>query len=128
MALILVVDDDANFRALLSSAIVDMGHEVLTAANGVEGLAVAGNYAPHLIISDIIMPEMDGVEMNTLLQLKDRTKGIPILMLTGDVDKHMEVSTRHAFSLSFEYIIGKTAPMERISAIVTEILARYYQL
>lgn len=128
MALILIVDDDPNFRALLEASLVDMGHEVVTAENGAAGLEMAKANPPHIIISDIMMPEMDGVEFNTLLQMDSRTEAIPVLMLTGDVDKHMEVSTNYVSTLNFEFIIGKTAPLERIMGVVKDMLAKYYQL
>lgn len=128
MALILIVDDDLVFRTLLSEAVMEMGHEVITAADGLKGLDAARARPPHIIISDIMMPEMDGVELNTQLQLDSRTKGIPILMLTGDVDKHMEVSQNYVMDMYFEYIVGKTAPLDRIMGIVREMLLKYYQL
>lgn len=128
MALILIVDDDPNFRELLSAAVMEMGHEVLTAADGAAGLDIARQYIPCVIVTDIMMPEMDGIEFNTHLQMDPSTKGIPILMLTGNLDKHMEVSTLFAPSLSFEYIVGKTAPLAQITGILREMLAKYYQL
>ncbi|MDD2805384.1 MAG: response regulator [Elusimicrobiales bacterium] len=128
MALILIIDDDNNFRELLAAAVSEMGHDVLTAADGAAGLESAKTYLPHIIISDIMMPEMDGVELNTHLQLTENTKGIPVLMLTGNLDKHMEVSTRFAAEMSFEYIVSKSAPLEQITGIVKEMLSRYYQL
>ena len=128
MALILIVEDDLSFRTLLEEAVIELGHTVITAVNGAEGLAAAKAQPPHIIISDIMMPEMDGVELNFKLQADPATKGIPILMLTGDVDKHMEVSQHYVMDMYFEYIVGKTAPLERIMGIVKEMLLKYYQL
>lgn len=128
MALILIVEDDLSFRTLLEEAMIEQGHTVITASNGVEGLAAAKAQPPHIIISDIMMPEMDGVELNFKLQADPATKGIPILMLTGDVDKHMEVSQHYVMDMYFEFIVGKTAPLERIMGIVKEMLLKYYQL
>lgn len=128
MALILVVDDDPVFRELLSAAVREMGHEVLSAADGAAGLDSARAYPPHVIITDIIMPGMDGVEFNSHLQMDPSTKGIPILMLTGSLDKHMEVSTQFAPAMPFEFIVGKTAPLAQITEILKGILAKYYQI
>lgn len=128
MALILIADDDPNFLALLEAAVTEMGHEVITAANGVEALDAAKARRPHIIISDIMMPEMDGVQLNALLQADRRTSDIPVLMLTGDVDKHMEVSVNYAATMSFDFIVGKTAPLGQITGIVREMLMKYYQL
>ena len=128
MALILIVDDDLGFRSLLEEGCLEMGHEVMTAPDGAKALEAARARPPHIIISDIMMPEMDGVEFNFQLQKDPTTKGIPILMLTGDVDKHMEVSQNYVMDMYFEYIVGKTAPLERIMGIVKEMLLKYYQL
>lgn len=128
MALVLIVDDDAGFRALLEAALTELGHEVFMASDGAEGLDAARAHPPHMIISDIMMPGMDGVEFNAHLQLDQRTKGIPVLMLTGDTGKQIEVSVNSGPSLHFEYIIGKNAPLEKIMSMCAEILSRYYQL
>jgi len=128
MALILIVDDDENFRSFLETGLLEMGHTVRIAENGIAGLDAAKAQQPHIIISDIMMPLMDGVEFNMHLQMDPRTKDIPVLMLTGDVNKHMEVSQHYVMEMHFEYIVGKTAPLERIMGIVKEMLSKYYQL
>lgn len=60
MATILVVDDDPNIRQMLCDLIVDLGHTALSAHHGRAALAVAQAHRPDLILSDVMMPVMDG--------------------------------------------------------------------
>ena len=128
MALILIVDDDPAFRNMLAMHVSEMGHEVILASDGAEGLDIAKAQTPHVIVSDIMMPEMDGVEFNALLKLDPVTKDIPVLMLTGNIDKQVEVGRNYSSTFSFEYIIGKMAPIEQIADVLKEILYKYYQI
>lgn len=84
---ILVADDEASIRDLARLYLEKEGFRVLTAANGVEALAVAAGETPDLLVLDLMMPEMDGWEVTRRL----RTQGnLPILMLTArddDLDK-----------------------------------------
>ena len=63
MATILVIEDQEPVRALLRRALEGAGHEVLEASNGRLGLALYRASAADLVITDIVMPEMDGLEM-----------------------------------------------------------------
>lgn len=60
MARILVIDDDAMVRALLRTVLEAEGHEVMDAADGNAGLLLCRSQEPHLVITDILMPEADG--------------------------------------------------------------------
>ena len=73
MARILVVDDDADIRRLARTLLESAGHEVRTAADGLEGLAAAQDGGLDLILLDINMPEMDGWETLRLLKAEPRT-------------------------------------------------------
>ena len=83
---ILVIDDDKVTRELISTVFSD-DFNVLTAADGYEGVEMAKNWRPDLILLDIVMPIMDG--FSTLMILKDfgETKDIPVLMLSVLHDK-----------------------------------------
>src|SRR5436190_356283 len=63
MALIIVMEDDASTRMLVASVLKKDGHEVLTAEDGAQGLALLGPHRPDLIISDVQMPGMNGFQM-----------------------------------------------------------------
>ncbi|WP_319268643.1 response regulator [uncultured Draconibacterium sp.] len=79
---ILIVEDDHDLRAYLKN-ILQNQYSVLEATNGIKGLKVATNKLPDIIISDVMMPEMDGIEMCKELKKNSETSHIPILMVTA---------------------------------------------
>lgn len=80
--IVLIVEDDHDLRAYLKNCL-NGTYVVLEANNGVEGLKIASAKLPGIIISDVMMPEMDGIEMCKLLKSNKETSHIPILMLTA---------------------------------------------
>jgi signal transduction histidine kinase/DNA-binding response OmpR family regulator len=80
---VLVIDDEASARDLVANALRPEGFEVVTAASGTEGLALAQEQPPDLVICDLVMPDMDGYEVVDRLADSDMPKDVPILILTG---------------------------------------------
>lgn len=83
MARILVVDDSSFQRKILSSLLEGTGHEVLFATNGSEGLDAIAKEKPDLIITDLLMPDMDGFAF--LKETSAAGIAAPILILTSDI-------------------------------------------
>ncbi|WP_404422337.1 response regulator [Nibricoccus sp. IMCC34717] len=81
---ILTVDDSKTVRIIVNKAFKTYDCQIVEAANGVEGLAVAAKEQPNIILLDITMPVMDGVEMLTKLKADPALKGIPVIMLTAE--------------------------------------------
>jgi CheY-like chemotaxis protein len=81
MAHILVIDDDEQFRAMLVQMLTQDGHQVTIAADGEEGLRLARKSAPELIITDILMPKKDG--MDVMLELSRSHSRIPVIAVSG---------------------------------------------
>lgn len=84
---VLVVEDDANIVDVLRHNLLREGYEVVTARDGEAGLAAARSVRPDLIILDIMLPGLDGIEVCRILR---KEMSIPILMLTaraGEIDK-----------------------------------------
>ncbi len=81
---VLTVDDSKTVRIIVKKAFKSYDCEIIEAANGVEGLAAAAKEQPDVILLDITMPVMDGVEMLTKLKADPATKGIPVVMLTAE--------------------------------------------
>ena len=81
---VLTVDDSKTVRIIVKKAFKAYDCEILEAANGVEGLAVAAKETPDLILLDVTMPVMDGIEMLTKLKADVALKGIPVMMLTAE--------------------------------------------
>ncbi len=84
MATILVIDDQEPIRALLRIALEGAGHEVLEASNGHLGLALYRASAADLIITDIVMPEMNGLEM--MLELTRNFLNVKVIAMSGGLE------------------------------------------
>lgn len=80
---ILVVDDDEDNLLLLSYALEPLGFTILTANNGISALSLAQTYQPNLILLDVLMPHMDGIEVVSQLRNNLKTKTIPIIAVTA---------------------------------------------
>lgn len=82
MARILVVDDERDIRNLLKQVLEHAGYEVETATNGREALEMVDRALPDLMLLDIMMPEIDGWEVCRQVKAKQKTKGVPVILLT----------------------------------------------
>lgn len=82
-AKILVVDDELDALELIEFNLKAAGYEVVTAKDGLEALNKARSAVPDLIILDLMLPEMDGLEVCKTLRREDKTARIPIIMLTA---------------------------------------------
>ena len=80
---ILIVDDDPGVQVLLSAYCEDSGYEAIEASNGAEALQKAERELPDLVLLDANMPHMDGFEATRMLKANDRTRHIPVIILTG---------------------------------------------
>lgn len=80
---ILIVEDDNFVAEVYSTKLLEMGHEVQIAQNGEEGLMKLKQDKPDLILLDILMPIMGGIEMLEELKKKEEWKNIPIILLTN---------------------------------------------
>jgi two-component system, cell cycle response regulator DivK len=81
--LILIVDDNENNRKLARDVLEFAGFTTLEAAGGVDGVALAIEHQPHLVLMDIRMPDLSGTEALRLLREDSRTAEIPIVALTS---------------------------------------------
>ncbi|MFH0758184.1 MAG: two-component regulator propeller domain-containing protein [Bacteroidota bacterium] len=83
--IILIVEDNADLIQYISKSL-SKNYRILAAVNGKEGLELAQENIPDLVISDVMMPLMDGMEMCAQLKSDDRTSHIPVVMLTARAD------------------------------------------
>ncbi len=83
MKTILVVDDEESLRKVIASTLTQRGYRVLQAENGLQGLEVAREHLPDLIISDVYMENMNGFIMVEMLREDPPTATIPVIMMTG---------------------------------------------
>src|SRR3954453_14346904 len=83
VAKILIADDHRANREALSALLETAGHYVLTAADGNQALNLARDHQPALIISDVLMPLMDGYELTRRLKLEPATAGMSVIFYTA---------------------------------------------
>jgi DNA-binding response OmpR family regulator len=81
MAKILVIDDEPGVRRFLARALAREGHEVVLASDGHEGLTVARKESPDLVITDIFMPEREGLD--TIMELRRWRPDLRIMAISG---------------------------------------------
>jgi len=87
---ILVIDDESDVRQLMAHFLTEKGFEVRIAENGRLGLAALDTFTPDVVLLDMHMPELDGVE--TLKRLAARSPGLPVIMVT--VNDDVETTSR----------------------------------
>jgi CheY-like chemotaxis protein len=105
MARILVIDDDAAVRELLREKLALEGHEVLVAAEGLEGLRLHREHLPKVVITDIIMPGRSGIEL--VFEIRQQNPEVKIITISGIVpqqflDAGSEVGVSRAFTKPFD--------------------------
>lgn len=81
MAKVLIIDDDHVFRASLTKMFEKAGYTTMTANNGEEGISLFNTYGFDLVITDIIMPVMEGIE--TIIQLRSLSPDLKIIAMSG---------------------------------------------
>jgi CheY-like chemotaxis protein len=84
MANILIIDDDQQMRRLLTRILKGGGHAVREAENGRSGIELFRQLRPALVITDIVMPDMEGIE--TILALRQGNPELPIIAISGGSD------------------------------------------
>ncbi len=119
---ILVVDDEKEIRNLIEVYLKNEGYKVLKASNGVEALEIMQSNRVHLIILDIMMPKMDGLE--ACMKIREKNN-VPIIMLSArnlDMDKIIGLS-----SGADDYVAKPFNPMELVARVKSQ-LRRYIRL
>ncbi|KOP25012.1 adenylate cyclase [Hapalosiphon sp. MRB220] len=89
---ILVVDDNPDLRAYVSGILRANGYQVQTAQNGSQGFLLAQEILPSLIVSDLMMPIVSGLEMIRMIRNDEKLKGTPIILLTAKIDQETRIT------------------------------------
>lgn len=116
--LVLVVDDNTDARDLEAEFLAFLGCRVLVASTGEEALRIAPVVRPDLIVMDMSMPRMDGIEAATRLRADRRTAGTPIVAVTG-FGESWEPRAREAGCNAF---LEKPLDLHRFEATARELL------
>ncbi len=112
---ILIVDDSESIRELVSFTLKKAGHNVLKAIDGQDALKYIGKEEIHLIITDLHMPVMNGIELIKKVRKIEECKRIPILFLTTESQKERKLQAKEAGATG--WIIKPFVPAKLIAAL-----------
>lgn len=117
---ILVVDDNADLRSYVSRVLRASGFEVLIARDGAEGFGVAQARHPDLIVTDLMMPMVSGLDMIRMIREQPDIKGTPIILLTAKVDEDTRIE---GTELGADIYLAKPFNDREMLAAVRNLLA-----
>jgi two-component system chemotaxis response regulator CheY len=117
----MTVDDASTIRRMVSFTLQGAGHEVIEAADGVEALNQLKSRAVDLVISDINMPRMDGIELTRQLRALARHGSTPILLLTTESDPAMKAKGKLAGATGW---LVKPFQQDQLLAVVAKVFSR----
>ena len=112
MTKILIVDDEPDVRHILRRIFEKAGYEITEAIHGAAALHELNGELPDLVVTDLMMPVMDGNELVAALRADPRTASIPILSLTGNP----------ASSIGADLVLKKLPPQDDLLAAVASVL------
>ena len=112
MASVLIVDDDDQIRLLLGDILTEHGFDVFEGLDGMETVGLLETIQPDLLLLDILMPNMDGIEL--LREIANREIDVPVIVLTGATDEGLPAKAIEAGAAAF-----MTKPLEMKSLMET---------
>jgi len=117
---ILLVEDDRFLRRACEAGLERQGFTLITAADGEEGLRLARTEAPDLILLDILMPKMSGIEVLRALKADEGTRNIPVLVLSNS---SQEDSMQQAMTLgALGYLVKANLSLDQLGDRVAKLL------
>jgi len=117
----MIVDDDNEFRRLVGMTVKSQDYELFFAQDGVEALKTARRELPDVMVCDVMMPSLDGIELTRLLKADERTRNIHIILLTASSDS--EDIERGMLAGASDYFVKPFSPLDlldRIYAVLAE--------
>ena len=121
MARILVIDDEPEIRSMLADVLSEEGHEVVDAPDGRRGLALQRERAADLVITDIFMPEQEGIE--TILELRQAFPRVKIIAMSGGGERLRTLDYLPAAGhLGAVRTLAKPFELDAMLALVSEVL------
>jgi DNA-binding NarL/FixJ family response regulator len=118
---ILVADDDLGTRLSISDYLESIGYSVVAAPNGREALRLVEESQPHLIVTDITMPQMDGYELVRQIRQRPILRLLPVVFLTGRTTTDEKV---RGYQLGCDVYLEKPFELPELGAVVRNLLER----
>ncbi len=116
MARVLHIEDDPHSRRLVEKILVAAGHEVIETDNGLEGIRLAAEVSPDLVLVDINVPDLDGYEVTLRLRGMRALKGVPIVAITAEGDRATSLA------VGADGFIGKPIQARKFAATIKKFL------
>jgi two-component system chemotaxis response regulator CheY len=120
---LLIVDDDKTTRKLLSLYLKGKGYEVVPAENGLDAIEKLGTESISLVVTDMNMPYMDGIELTKTLRSDSILKNIPIIMVTTEAD---DDEKKKAFDAGVDDYLVKPTNADAISDSIKRIVKKIF--
>jgi CheY-like chemotaxis protein len=117
MTSILVVEDDDEFRKLLEQVLVFDGFRVLTAAHGAEALTLMNQETPALVVLDLVLPWVNGLEVLSTMRDTPRLRQVPVLIVTGTPTDARDV--QHLWPVT---VMHKPINVEALTPVIQQLL------
>lgn len=121
MARILIIEDDEAVRTMLSLTLAHFGHAVIEARDGEEGLMLFKHNKTDLVITDIVMPEKEGLEV--LMTLRKKVPPVKMIAISGGGRQSAKDNLHIAKLMGATRVLAKPVTTEVLMAVVNEVLA-----
>src|SRR4051812_2477814 len=116
---ILIVDDSRTTLEVIKVHLMSLGYDFVSAANAADAYDMALQLHPDLIISDLAMPEMNGIELCKKIRANPELQAIPFVVVTAKKEDHIR---REAFAAGVDGFIRKPIEPARLRLLVTELI------
>jgi DNA-binding NarL/FixJ family response regulator len=118
---ILVADDDPGTRLSICDYLELAGYIVVTAENGQKALSMVNHYRPHLIVTDITMPQLDGYELVRQVRKKPEFRLLPVIFLTARTNTESRI---RGYQLGCDAYLPKPFDLDELGAVIRNLLER----
>ncbi|MEG3836986.1 MULTISPECIES: response regulator transcription factor [unclassified Microcoleus] len=119
---ILVADDDFATRLSITDYLEITGYSVIAAENGKEALGLVDEFGPHLIVTDITMPEMDGYEFVRRVRTRPAFRLLPVIFLTERTSTEERI---RGYQMGCDNYLAKPFELQELGAVIRSLLDRY---
>lgn len=116
---ILSVDDSASMRQMVKLTLAGAGYDIIEACDGKDALTKAGSATVHMVLTDLNMPNMDGLTLIRELRKLPNYRGVPIIFLTTESDEAKKAEAKQSGATAW---ITKPFKQEQLLAVVKKVL------